>query len=786
MPPTSSSTDSLSALEVIDRLVVGPIKLEPRRLTAAYTVVRNGTENRTDLIYSYEEKVFDPEEPESWNLASLVAAQVALNYGLFCRSIVFRGTYDDIDRQFLRNMAENTSREIYVNKILSPNPFLKGEAARMLPEKKDKYCRASIKFVKAPEKAPKTAWNLWSSEKHRHCILSSGGKDSLLTYGLLDEIDYDVHPVFVNESGRHWFTALNTYRYFREHVPNTARVWVNSDRVFNWMLQHLPFVRQNHASIRSDMYPIRLWTVAVFLFGILPLVRKRKIGRILIGDEFDTSVRTSFKGIRHYSGLYDQSVFFDTSLSRYYMRKGWSLSQFSVLRPLSELLIQKVLTEQYPHLQEHQISCHAAHKEEDRIRPCGKCEKCRRIISMLMAIDADPRHCGYTDRQIQACLETFDASRIHQEAAATEHIGHLLLAKGLIGKAGAPAPEFKPHQEIMKMRFDPTYSPMDAIPVDLRQPLFGLLRSHGIGAVVRKGNKWKEFTPSVSAEALTPYPFEIDFNSNQRHQNDTSSSSPSVNFLWGELTWQEAEKRLNEIDIALLPVGAIEQHGPHLPLDTDAFDADYLARRVAMACSSPVPVVLPLIPYGVSYHHEDFKGTISISNDVLSRLVYEIGLSAAHNGIKKLVIINGHGGNSPALNYAAQMINRDAHIFVCVDTGETSDVDINRVTETPNDVHAGEIETSTSLAVRANLVKMDRAVRSVPEFSSRYLDFTGKRGILWYAHTRKISTSGVMGDPTKASAAKGERIWETMVAHLVALVEDLKNMTLEDIYHRRY
>ncbi|MEN8805848.1 MAG: creatininase family protein, partial [Desulfobacterales bacterium] len=82
MPPTSSSTDSLSTLEVFVRLIVGRIKLEPLRLTAAYTVVRNGTENRTDLIYSYEEKVFDPEEPESWNLASLVAAQVALNYGL--------------------------------------------------------------------------------------------------------------------------------------------------------------------------------------------------------------------------------------------------------------------------------------------------------------------------------------------------------------------------------------------------------------------------------------------------------------------------------------------------------------------------------------------------------------------------------------------------------------------------------------------------------------------------------------------------------------------------------
>ena len=186
------------------------------------------------------------------------------------------------------------------------------------------------------------------------------------------------------------------------------------------------------------------------------------------------------------------------------------------------------------------------------------------------------------------------------------------------------------------------------------------------------------------------------------------------------------------------------------------------------------------------YHHQDFPGTVSIAPDILSRLVYEVGLSVARQGIRKLIIVNGHGGNGPALQFAAQMINRDAHIFTCVDTGETSDADVNSLIDTPNDVHAGEIETSTSLAVRANLVKMDRAVRSVPEFSSRYLDFTGKRGILWYAHTRKISTSGVMGDPTKASAAKGERIWETMVAHLVALVEDLKNMTLDDIYHRRY
>ena len=282
-----------------------------------------------------------------------------------------------------------------------------------------------------------------------------------------------------------------------------------------------------------------------------------------------------------------------------------------------------------------------------------------------------------------------------------------------------------------------------------------------------------------------PYPYEIEPVSTHEMGNGPRSHT-NRGYLWGELTWSDAAERFKDVDIALLPVGAIEQHGPHLPLDTDAFDAEHLACRVAEACSDPKPLVMPLIAYGVSYHHDDFKGTISISNETLSRLVYEIGMSVAKNGIRKLLILNAHGGNGPALNYAAQMINRDARIFACVDTGETSDVDISKVAGTPNDVHAGEIETSTSLAVRPHLVKMDRALKSIPEFSSRYLDFTSIRGISWYAYTQKISATGVMGDPTKADAKKGERIWEIMIAHLVAFIEDLKHLSLEEIYHRKY
>jgi creatinine amidohydrolase/Fe(II)-dependent formamide hydrolase-like protein len=327
---------------------------------------------------------------------------------------------------------------------------------------------------------------------------------------------------------------------------------------------------------------------------------------------------------------------------------------------------------------------------------------------------------------------------------------------------------------------------MNSIPTDLRIPLLRIFMQYANGAMRRVGKKWSRFDPLSDSSLQQPFAFELDITEQNPTPTKTDHTMDPPRFLWGELTWPDAQERFQQVDIALLPVGSIEQHGPHLPLDTDAFDAYYLALRVAEACSEPKPLVLPNISYGVAYHHDEFKGTVSISNDALARLVYDIGMSVSQNGIKKLAIINAHGGNSPALNHAAQMINRDAHIFVCVDSGETSDVDIYALVETPNDVHAGEIETSTSLAVRPHLVKMDQARREVPEFSSRYLDFTSKHGVSWYAYTRKISRSGVMGDPTKANAEKGKKIWEIMITHLVALVEDLKSMTLEEIHQRKF
>lgn len=257
-------------------------------------------------------------------------------------------------------------------------------------------------------------------------------------------------------------------------------------------------------------------------------------------------------------------------------------------------------------------------------------------------------------------------------------------------------------------------------------------------------------------------------------------------FLWAQKTWPELEEYLQIVDTVILPCGAIEQHGPHLPVDIDFYDAKYMAFEVAQACQEPKPLVLPAIPFGVSYHHEDFKGTLSVTNEALSKFVYDLGMSLAKNGVKKIVILNGHGDNAPTLSYAAQMINRDAKIFVCVDTGETSDIDVGNMIETPNDAHAGEIETSTSLALRPELVQMDKAVDATLSFGSNFLDFDDKRGVSWYVRTHKLSESGVMGNATKASAEKGKKLWQVMIKNMVEFVESIKNTPLEDLYQKRY
>lgn len=468
---------------VIDRLEVSSAAVEENRVISNYTVMKDGSVDRFKFIYRFEEAVFKKENPWAPNLANLIAAQAAFNYGLFCKKIIFHGPFDRTDRRFILKMCHNTAREIYVKKLLEPNVFLSNQAQRIQAIKRDSYLNAEIQF---DEPISSNQLPEWDVSPQRCAVLLSGGKESLLSYGILKEIAPEVYPVFINESGRHWYTSLNSYRSFREQFLETSRVWTNSDRLFCWMLRHLPFIRKDFTRIRSDEYPIRLWTVSVFLFGALPLMLKKGIGRIVIGDEYDTTRKESYMGISHYDGLYDQSRYFDIALTDYYRKKRWNVQQFSILRPLSELLVEKVLAVRYPQLQKDQVSCHAAHIEGGWVYPCGKCEKCHRIIGMLMALGADPRVCGYSDEQIAKCLKNLPKRVLHQESEVARHTLFLLKQKGLIGQCDCN----EPHPEVEKLRFNPERSPQDSIPADLKAPLFQILLKYATGAVKKVHGKW--------------------------------------------------------------------------------------------------------------------------------------------------------------------------------------------------------------------------------------------------------------------------------------------------------
>lgn len=478
-------------LAVLEVLKVQELTIEPKRVKAKYVVVKeNGEAVSNELIYSYDAVWFDKKNAADINLASMMVAQVALNYGLFFKKIVFDGLFDATDKRFLTDMMENTSREILVNKLLMPNEFLKAPYDAVVPEKLAQYTNAELIFENTSFEHLNIEKTVETLDYDQYAILSSGGKDSLLTYGMVQEIG-TAHPVFVNESGRHWFTAVNAHRHFKTAEPNTRKPWCNSDRIFNWMVRQMPFIKENFQNIRADIYPIRLWTVAVFLFGVLPVARKQRLGNILIGNEYDTTLKGNYEGISHYNGLYDQSKYFDNALTRYYQKKGWQMYQYSLLRSLSELLILKVLVKRYPDLQRLQVSCHAAHEEEGKMLPCGNCEKCRRIIGMLKALDEDPKRCGYTDAQIERGLHALSIKKVKQIGSDAAHLYHLLLTKNLIESNEHTKKLAKEHPEIMQLRFDKERSVLSDLPKPVRKKIVDLLSEYAEGMVQLNQKKWE-------------------------------------------------------------------------------------------------------------------------------------------------------------------------------------------------------------------------------------------------------------------------------------------------------
>lgn len=256
-------------------------------------------------------------------------------------------------------------------------------------------------------------------------------------------------------------------------------------------------------------------------------------------------------------------------------------------------------------------------------------------------------------------------------------------------------------------------------------------------------------------------------------------------FVWSEMTWPEIREAIGEERVVLLPVGAIEQHGHHLPVDSDSLIAEEICRRAAAEMPDRA-IVAPTIAYGFNPNHMDFPGTITIGIQTLVNYGIDVCKSIAYHGFSRILIVNGHGGNISALDVVAKVVTLETGAFVAMVSHFTIEPVKRAVLETKESpsgggmVHADEYETSVYLAIRPEAVQMDKAVRELGLPPSRYFwidQFSGGENITSASFMEPWSTfseSGVLGDPTVASKEKGERYVAEAVNGLVALVDEMR------------
>jgi creatinine amidohydrolase len=233
-----------------------------------------------------------------------------------------------------------------------------------------------------------------------------------------------------------------------------------------------------------------------------------------------------------------------------------------------------------------------------------------------------------------------------------------------------------------------------------------------------------------------------------------------------ETPWTEVAEHLRDRSgLAVLPFGALEQHGPHLPLGTDTLTAEHVAAELANRLDA---VLLPPVHYGDTWNNAGYPGTLSLSASTVTAIATDLGRSLAASGARGLVVVNGDWGNRSPLYSAMRTLNDDGVIAAIALDYPGMDAAVARLRESrpaaPGLNHAEEVETSLVLAIAPGLVHTDRYGAEYPDFPS---DF-GVRPM----QLHPFSASGVFGDPATASAEKGAAILAETVEASLAVLED--------------
>lgn len=254
-----------------------------------------------------------------------------------------------------------------------------------------------------------------------------------------------------------------------------------------------------------------------------------------------------------------------------------------------------------------------------------------------------------------------------------------------------------------------------------------------------------------------------------------------MKYRFEEFAWPEIRDAVAQNRVAVLPVGTVEQHGPHLPLVTDVLTATEMSRR-AIERIPEQALLMPSVYYSFNEHHMDFPGTIAIQGETLIRYVTDIGLSLARHGFRKVLLVNGHGSNVPFLDIAARQITIQSEA-ICAMASWWSLIPASllselRESEYPGGMaHGCELETSVLLHLRPDLVQFDKAKRDIHFEPSQFFfwDLQRPSPIVFQEWFSRYSETGTVGDPTKATKEKGEKFVDAVVDRMVELISDFRS-----------
>ncbi|MCB0081420.1 MAG: creatininase family protein [Caldilineaceae bacterium] len=253
--------------------------------------------------------------------------------------------------------------------------------------------------------------------------------------------------------------------------------------------------------------------------------------------------------------------------------------------------------------------------------------------------------------------------------------------------------------------------------------------------------------------------------------------------ILADLSWPEVAAIRDPVDVVLIPVGSNEQHGPNLAIKMDIIGATQFCNK-ASAMAYPKLLVAPSMPWGVSHHHMNFPGTITLSADTFIQILVEVVDSLQQHGFERFMIVNGHGGNIAPLGQALVRINEElAPTFVGAGTYFSfADDGINeRFGITGITGHACEMETAAAMYLAPEIVKTDTlAAGEMTELTYNLRGSLRKYGVTVPYRFDRYTTNGALGDARNATLEYGTAMMESALTNFVAFMEEIVNWSLNE------